>query len=38
MNGLDIKNKEDYSICLETVFISEDFYMKILVVVVAAEE
>ena len=38
MNILDIRNKEDYSVCLETVFISEELYMKILVVVVAAEE
>ena len=37
-NVLDIRNKEDYSVCLETVFISEELYMKILVVVVAAEE
>ena len=37
MNVLDIKNKEDYSICLETVFVSEELYMKILVVVVTAE-
>ena len=38
MNVLDIRNKEDYSVCLEKVFISEELYMKILVVVVVAEE
>ena len=38
MNVLDIRKKEYDFIFLETVFISEELYMKNLVVVVAAEE
>ena len=35
---VNVATKEYYSICLETAFISEEFGMKILMVVTAAEE